>query len=95
MMAIEDDRIVTGVRHSPDTAEPRIQGTARPKRISKMLEPIDDETAMSPWPFLATARDDRASGMEVPAARSVRPMTGSGMPVTQPNCTAIQTMTYE
>lgn len=52
------------------------QGMGRPTRMSKMLEPMDEETAMSPKPRRATAREESASGMEVPAASSVRPITG-------------------
>merc|ERR1719502_1142865 len=95
MMAIDVERIEMGVKHEPVTAVPSIHGTARPNRMSKMLLPMELDTAMSPCPLLATARLESASGMEVPAARSVSPMTGSGIPVTQPNCTAIHTMMYE
>mmetsp|Transcript_100908 Transcript_100908/g.308515 ORF Transcript_100908/g.308515 Transcript_100908/m.308515 type:complete len:365 (-) Transcript_100908:666-1760(-) len=51
------------------------QGIGKPTRMSKMFEPIDEETAMSAWPFLATATEETASGIEVPAARIVKPMT--------------------
>ena len=40
-----------------------------------MLDPTEDETAMSPNPFLATMTLVMRSGMEVPAARNVRPIT--------------------
>lgn len=43
--------------------------------MSKMLEPTDEETAMSPKPFLATMTDVMRSGMDVPAAKKVRPIT--------------------
>merc|ERR1719198_1130950 len=33
--------------------------------MSKMLLPTELDTAMSPWPFLATARLESASGMLV------------------------------
>mmetsp|Transcript_39495 Transcript_39495/g.103590 ORF Transcript_39495/g.103590 Transcript_39495/m.103590 type:complete len:235 (-) Transcript_39495:565-1269(-) len=67
--------------------------------MSKILEPIDDDTAMSPWPRLATAIDESASGIDVPAARRVRPITASPLPepsdglsVILPNSVTIQTM---
>ncbi|KAG5875781.1 hypothetical protein JTB14_019730 [Gonioctena quinquepunctata] len=36
-----------------------------------MLLPTDEETAMSPKPFLATMTDVMRSGIEVPAARKI------------------------
>ena len=42
--------------------------------------PMDEETAMSPSPCLATMTEVRRSGTEVPAARMVTPMITSGMP---------------
>ena len=49
--------------------------TTYPTVTSKMLEPTEEETAMSPKPFLATMTLVMRSGMEVPAARKVRPIT--------------------
>merc|ERR1711988_468253 len=63
--------------------------------MSKMLLPTELDTAMSPWPFLATARLDSASGMLVPPASSVRPIIVSGMLAVWPRTVHIQTMTYE
>ena len=40
-----------------------------------MFDPTEDETAMSPNPFRATMTLVIRSGMEVPAARNVRPIT--------------------
>mmetsp|Transcript_88974 Transcript_88974/g.229555 ORF Transcript_88974/g.229555 Transcript_88974/m.229555 type:complete len:201 (+) Transcript_88974:444-1046(+) len=61
-----------------------IQGIGSPTRISKMLEPMDEEMAMSPKPSLATAMEETASGMDVPAARTVtgrmRVSPGTRMP---------------
>jgi hypothetical protein len=73
----------------------RIHGIGRPMRISKILLPMLLDTAMSPCPRRATAIDDSASGMLVPAARMVRPMTGGGMPMTSPSVVAIHTMRTE
>ena len=42
---------------------------------SKMLLPTELDTAMSPNPFLATITLVIRSGMLVPAARNVRPIT--------------------
>merc|ERR1719352_505739 len=63
--------------------------------MSKMLLPTELDTAMSPCPFLATARLDSASGMLVPPARSVSPMIVSGILAVSPRTVHIQTMTYE
>ena len=46
-----------------------------PTVTSKMLLPTEEETAMSPKPFLATITLVMRSGMEVPAARNVNPIT--------------------
>jgi len=40
-----------------------------------MFEPTEEETAMSPSPFLATITEVIKSGIEVPAARKVSPIT--------------------
>lgn len=39
--------------------------------------------------------DESKSGTDVPAARKVRPMTGSGIPMAFPNVVAHQTIKYE
>ena len=49
--------------------------SSHPTVTSKMLLPTDEETAMSPNPFLATMTEVIRSGMEVPAARKVNPIT--------------------
>ena len=46
-----------------------------PTVTSNMLLPTEEETAMSPKPFLATMTEVMRSGMEVPAARKVSPIT--------------------
>ena len=48
-----------------------------PTVMSKMLEPTELDTAMSPRPFLATITLVIRSGIEVPAANMVRPMISS------------------
>merc|ERR1719495_765674 len=60
------------------------QGSGRPTVTSKMLEPMEELTAISPWPCLATSTEVIRSGTEVPAAKKVRPMTASEMPATLP-----------
>jgi len=57
-----------------------VQGTGSPTRMSNTLLPIELETAMSPYPRLATLMEDIKSGTDVPAARSVKPITVSGIP---------------
>ena len=46
-----------------------------PTVTSKMLEPTDDDTAMSPLPCFATKTLVIKSGTDVPAAKNVKPMT--------------------
>ena len=43
--------------------------------MSKILDPTEEETAMSPSPLRATMTDVIKSGMDVPAARNVKPIT--------------------
>lgn len=46
-----------------------------PTVTSNMLLPTELETAMSPKPFRATITDVIKSGIEVPAAKNVKPIT--------------------
>lgn len=46
-----------------------------PTVTSNILLPTELDTAMSPNPLRATITDVIRSGIEVPAARNVRPMT--------------------
>lgn len=55
------------------------QGSGSPTVTSKMLEPTEEETAMSPKPLRATMTLVMRSGMDVPAAKKVRPITSGGM----------------
>jgi hypothetical protein len=73
----------------------RSQGIGRPTQMSKMLEPTELDTAMSPSPFLATITEVIRSGILVPAANIVRPITSLGMWKVIPIVFATQTMTYE
>lgn len=52
-----------------------IQFPTYPTVTSKMLLPTELETAMSPKPLRATITEVIKSGMDVPAARKVRPIT--------------------
>merc|ERR1711924_581337 len=67
-------------------------GSGRPTATSKMFEPIDDDTAMSPWPCLATMTEESRSGTLVPAARNVRPMITTGILRRAPSAVAHSTM---
>lgn len=58
--------------------------TAHPTVMSKMLLPTELDTAMSPRPFRATITLVIRSGMDVPAARMVRPIISSEMPMVSP-----------
>lgn len=76
----------------PNTTVYRNHGTGNPTVTSKMLLPTEDDTAMSPNPFLATITLVIRSGMDVPAARNVRPITSGGMPTVFPVTVAHHTI---
>ena len=46
-----------------------------PTVTSNILDPTDEETAMSPNPLRATITLVNKSGIDVPAAKNVNPMT--------------------
>ena len=46
-----------------------------PTVTSKMFDPTEDETAISPKPLRATITLVNRSGIDVPAAKKVRPIT--------------------
>ena len=71
------------------------QGIGRPTRISKMLLPIELDTAMSPSPILATITLDNKSGTEVPAAKNVNPMMKVSIPKVAQIVSVQPTMKYE
>ena len=50
-----------------------------PTVTSKMLDPTEEETAMSPKPLRATITLVMRSGIDVPAAKKVRPITCNQM----------------
>ena len=63
--------------------------------MSNTLDPIDEDTAMSPKPRRATATEESRSGIDVPAAMKLRPITGSEMPAVLPTNVAIHTMSHD
>lgn len=67
-------------------------GIGSPTVTSKMLEPTEEETAMSPKPFRATMTLVMRSGMDVPAAKKVKPITSGGMENASPVCVAHHTI---
>merc|ERR1719219_1024587 len=71
------------------------QGRGRPTVTSNKLDPIEEDTAMLPFPSLATRTEVMRSGTEVPAARKVSPMTASLMLRASPVTVAHHTMKYE
>lgn len=60
-----------------------------------MLLPTDEETAISPKPLRATMTEVMRSGIEVPAARNVNPITSGGILTVSPTIVAHHTMRYE
>ena len=67
----------------------------RPTQTSKMFDPIDELTAMSPLPCLATTTEERRSGTDVPAARKVRPMMKTGTLICTPMAVIPETSPVE
>lgn len=67
-------------------------GKGNPTVTSKILLPTDEETAMSPKPFLATITLVIRSGIEVPAAKNVNPITSGGSPTVSPTTVAHHTI---
>lgn len=55
-----------------------------PTVISNMLLPTELDTAMSPRPFRATITLVMRSGIDVPAARIVKPIISSEIPIVSP-----------
>lgn len=76
----------------PKTSVNRSHGRGNPTVTSKMLLPTEEDTAMSPNPFLATMTLVIKSGIEVPAARNVKPITSAGIPTVSPVTVAHQTI---
>jgi hypothetical protein len=66
-----------------------------PTVTSKILLPTELETAISPKPFLATITLVIRSGILVPAARKVSPITSGGICIVSPAMFAHQTIKYE
>lgn len=60
-----------------------------------MLLPTELETAMSPNPFRATMTEVMRSGIDVPAAKKVRPITSGGILAVSPTTLAHHTIKYE
>ena len=63
-----------------------------PTVTSNMLEPTDDDTAISPFPCFATKTLVIKSGTDVPAAKKVKPITAGGMPTVSPATVAHHTI---
>eukprot|EP00581_Thalassiosira_minuscula_P040233 CAMPEP_0184448474 /NCGR_PEP_ID=MMETSP0740-20130409/4426_1 /TAXON_ID=385413 /ORGANISM="Thalassiosira miniscula, Strain CCMP1093" /LENGTH=85 /DNA_ID=CAMNT_0026818385 /DNA_START=401 /DNA_END=658 /DNA_ORIENTATION=+ len=64
------------------------QGSGKPTRISKILLPIELETAISPSPSRATITLEIKSGTDVPAAITVSPIITGGIPIVFPTISA-------
>ena len=60
---------------SPYIGEIEVTIQTYPTVTSKILLPTELDTAISPNPFLATITDVIKSGIDVPAAKNVRPIT--------------------
>merc|ERR1719464_1654511 len=59
-------------------------GSGSPIKMSKILLPMDELTAISPMPIFATITELNKSGTDVPAAKKVSPITSSGTPHASP-----------
>mmetsp|Transcript_18875 Transcript_18875/g.40854 ORF Transcript_18875/g.40854 Transcript_18875/m.40854 type:complete len:89 (-) Transcript_18875:2274-2540(-) len=71
------------------------QGSGNPTRISKILLPMELETAISPSPIRATITLDNKSGTDVPAASTVYPITTEGTPMVFPRISVQPTIKNE
>ncbi len=69
------------------------QGIPRHSSMSNVFDPMLLLMAMLPLPCLETMRLEMTSGMEVPTARKVRPITESGMLSVNPITVIIQVST--
>mmetsp|Transcript_26031 Transcript_26031/g.41025 ORF Transcript_26031/g.41025 Transcript_26031/m.41025 type:complete len:111 (-) Transcript_26031:679-1011(-) len=70
-------------------------GSGNPTRISKILLPMELDTAMSPCPIRATITLENKSGTDVPAASTVNPMITEGMPRVFPTISTQVTIAKE
>lgn len=52
--------------------------------MSNTFDPIEEETALSASPLLATIMADSISGTDVPIAKNVKPIRTEGMPAVEP-----------
>jgi hypothetical protein len=68
------------------------QGKPRPTKMSNKLLPTELDTTMSPLPLRVIIMLETTSGIDVPAAKSVRPATVSGMLMVKAIITIIQTI---
>mmetsp|Transcript_585 Transcript_585/g.1699 ORF Transcript_585/g.1699 Transcript_585/m.1699 type:complete len:342 (-) Transcript_585:32-1057(-) len=66
-----------------------------PRQMSKTLLPMALLTAMLPMPSRATTMEPSASGTDVPAASTVRPMTTGSRPMAQPMRVAWSTSSHD
>mmetsp|Transcript_68541 Transcript_68541/g.108848 ORF Transcript_68541/g.108848 Transcript_68541/m.108848 type:complete len:123 (-) Transcript_68541:316-684(-) len=92
---ISNPSALTCTASPPYTMENSNQGTGRPTKISNKLLPTEEDTAISPSPFFATITEDNKSGIEVPAAKKVRPITTSGICSVSPTIEVHSTRKYE
>lgn len=60
-----------------------------------MLLPTEEDTAISPKPLRATMTEVIRSGIDVPAARNVKPITSGGIRIVAPTILAHHTIKYE
>ena len=70
-------------------------GKARPTVISNTLLPRLDDTALSLKPFLATIIAANISGIDVPAAKNVKPIITDGIPNVAPIISTEFTKKYD
>jgi hypothetical protein len=76
----------------PLIRENKSQGSGNPTVTSKILEPTDEDTAISPNPLRATITLVIKSGIDVPAAKNVNPITSGGILNVSPEMVAHHTI---
>lgn len=89
---INSESETTSIALPPLISDQMNHGSGKPMVTSKMLLPIELDTAELADPFFTFTTDVSMSGTLVPAAKMVKPMTVSGMYYASPNTVAHQTM---
>jgi len=92
---ISNESLTTSIARPPLISDQMNQGKGRPMVTSKILDPIEEDTAELADPFFTLTMDVNMSGTLVPAAKIVKPMTVSGMYYASPKTVDHHTIRFE